>query len=168
MPLQPDGQQLPVSPRVGVLGGQPVDLRTEDLGGRWRHDLELGSSHFQYLRYIPIRVFIGKYILRLRSRSISTASKPASLHVPMCPIGRMLRQLFPLYSKAHDFEGSARLMGPRLVGAQILDLLGRLVFQLAGLVSGLATQIRSLLPGPHVDGLLGRLEFGSRFQSLSG
>src|SRR5215831_18190176 len=61
-------------------------------------------------------------------------------------------------------------LGPRLrlVGAQILDPLGRLVFQLAGLVSGLATQIGSLFLGPHVDGLLGRLEFGSRFQSLSG
>src|SRR5215467_5668125 len=70
--------------------------------------------------------------------------------------------------RSPDCEGSARLIGPRLVGAEILDLLGRLVFQLAGLVSGLATQIGSLLLGPHVDGFLGRLEFGSRFQSLSG
>jgi hypothetical protein len=43
--LDPDGQQLVIGPRVGVQCGQPVDVGTEDFGGRWGDNLKLGSGH---------------------------------------------------------------------------------------------------------------------------
>ena len=46
--LQPDLEQLPIRPGVGVEGGQPIDLGTEDLGLRRRDDFELGSGHRIY------------------------------------------------------------------------------------------------------------------------
>ena len=33
--------------QFGVQRGQPIDLGTEDFGGRWRDDLKLGSGLFR-------------------------------------------------------------------------------------------------------------------------
>ena len=91
--LDPDGQQLPVSPRVGVERGQPIDLGTEDFGGRWGDDLELGSGHFGYLQYLRIRVFIGRIFEP--SNDVNFLGKITHyLHIQVCTF--RITSLFPL------------------------------------------------------------------------